>query len=81
MRRVKASSAGSVEVLQCEEAALSLGPLMIDLRGLELDAEERELLKHPLVGSVIVFTRNYVDGEQLARLVADIRSVDRKSVV
>ena len=66
---------------QREESALSLGPLMIDLRGVELDAEERELLKHPLVGSVILFTRNYSGTEQLTRLVADIRAVRTPALI
>jgi len=29
---------------------MSLGPLMIDLQGTAITAEERELLHHPLVG-------------------------------
>jgi beta-N-acetylhexosaminidase len=54
---------------------MSLGPLMVDLDGLELTAEDRELLSDPRIGSVILFSRNYADPEQLERLVSDIHAV------
>lgn len=60
---------------------MTLGPLMIDLAGLELAAEERELLRHPLVGSVILFTRNYAEPDQLTRLVADIHAARSPALI
>lgn len=54
-----------------------LGPLMIDVAGQELTPEDRELINHPLVGGVILFTRNYRDPDQLKRLCDDILSVRR----
>lgn len=54
---------------------MTLGPIMVDLAGPVLAPEERELLAHPLIGSVILFTRNYVEPEQLTRLVADVHTV------
>jgi beta-N-acetylhexosaminidase len=53
---------------------VSLGPLMIDLRGKSLSADEREWLQSPLVGGVILFTRNFESVEQLGRLVAEIHA-------
>jgi len=54
---------------------VSLGPLMIDLRGTAIEPDEREWLESPLVGGVILFTRNFASVEQLGRLVADIHAV------
>jgi beta-N-acetylhexosaminidase len=52
-----------------------LGPLMIDVAGLELSDLERERLVHPLVGGVILFKRNYRDTQQLAALCASIHAL------
>jgi len=54
---------------------MTLGPLMIDVQGKTLTQEDRDLMAHPLVGAVILFTRNFESIEQLERLIADIRAV------
>lgn len=54
---------------------MTLGPLMVDVAGTGLTAEDRRVLAHPLVGAVILFTRNFESLTQLESLVADIRAV------
>lgn len=54
---------------------LPLGPLMIDIAGTELTDLDRERLCHPLVGGIILFSRNYADPEQLSALTAAIHAL------
>ena len=54
---------------------MALGPVMLDIEGLSLTPADRELLREPAVGGVILFTRNYESPGQLSDLVASIRAV------
>ncbi len=58
-----------------------LGPLMIDVGGQELTAEDRELLCHPLVGGMILFTRNYRSPEQLKALCDEVLALPRQRLL
>jgi beta-N-acetylhexosaminidase len=54
---------------------MKLGPAMVDVAGLELTAEDRERLRHPRVGSVILFARNFESPRQLLALTTSIRAL------
>ena len=58
-----------------------MGPLMLDCQAEELLPEEKEKLAHPVVGGVILFTRNYHDKRQLSALVQDIRRFAKNNVL
>jgi beta-N-acetylhexosaminidase len=54
---------------------MTLGPLMVDIAGKALAPEDHRLLRHPLIGAVILFTRNYEDPQQLTELVHEIHAL------
>jgi beta-N-acetylhexosaminidase len=49
---------------------------MIDIEGTALSEMERTIIKHPNIGSVILFTRNFKNPQQLGQLIADIREIN-----
>ncbi len=54
---------------------MSLGPIMLDVVGTELTADDIRRLQHPLVGGVILFKRNFINNAQLNALTASIHAV------
>lgn len=54
---------------------MTVGPVMLDLAGTELSPVERERLLQPLVGGVILFSRNFESIEQIERLVREIHEL------
>lgn len=51
------------------------GSLMVDIAGLWLTAEDRQFLKHPEIGGLILFSRNTEDPKQVRELCASIRAI------
>ena len=54
---------------------MSLGPVMLDVVGTELTADDVRRLQHSLVGGVILFKRNFINNSQLKALTASIHEV------
>lgn len=57
------------------KSPMPLGPLMIDVDGVELSQVDRDILKHPLVGGIILFSRNYESLEQVSKLCDEIHQL------
>jgi len=64
-----------------EAKTLALGPVMLDVEGTALSADDRRRLLDPLVGGVVLFSRNYQSPEQLCELTAAIHGVRNPSLI
>jgi beta-N-acetylhexosaminidase len=60
---------------------MGIGQLMLDIEGLILSSEDREILQHPQVGGLILFRRNFSSLKQLRALIADIRSINPEIII
>jgi len=56
-------------------AMFSLGPVISNVEGVSLSAEDRHFLQHSALGGIILFERNYQSLQQLKQLIADMRAV------
>ena len=54
---------------------MSLGPVMLDIEGLALSPADRDILREPAVGGVILFARNFESVDQVTDLVSEIRAL------
>jgi len=55
-----------------QKASLPPGPVMVDVAGTSLTKAEKARLRHPLVGGVILFARNFENRKQLCALTRQI---------
>lgn len=55
--------------------------LLIDIKDKELAQEEVEILSHPLISGLILFSRNFYDKQQIQGLVKDIRQRVKKPLL
>jgi beta-N-acetylhexosaminidase len=54
---------------------LAHAPVILDVAGLALDADDRRRLAHPLTGGIVLFARNWRDRLQLTELIAEVKSI------
>jgi beta-N-acetylhexosaminidase len=64
-----------------EPRVMPLGPVMIDVPGTDLTADDIRRLMNPLTGGVILFTRNWQSSEQLAALTSRIHALRSPALI
>lgn len=60
---------------------MKLGRLIIDIDDVELSKDDIEILSHPYVGGVILFSRNFLSISQVKKLILDIKKVRSPSLI
>jgi beta-N-acetylhexosaminidase len=61
--------------IQTGQTEISHAPVVLDIAGLALDADDRRRLQHPLAGGLILFARNWHSRLQLTELTAEVKSL------
>jgi beta-N-acetylhexosaminidase len=56
-------------------------PLILDIAGTALTPEDRKRLAHPLVGGLILFSRNWRDHAQLTKLCSQIKRINKNLLI
>lgn len=79
--RLPASASPKASRLTKASENAPFGPVIVDVAGHRLTAGERRRLRHPLVGGVILFARNYQSPEQLRALTAEIHACRKPSLL
>lgn len=76
MSSKKSSQAKNKALLNdASNALLDHAPVIIDVAGTKLTADDRRRLLHPLTGGMILFARNWENRAQLTSLCAEIKDV------
>ncbi len=60
---------------------MAMGHVMLDLAGPEILQLEKELIEHPQVGGIILFSRNYENKKQLQELTKNIRKISSTCLI
>ncbi|WP_407704954.1 beta-N-acetylhexosaminidase [Thalassotalea hakodatensis] len=58
-----------------------MGPIMMDVHGTSLTEQDKELVQHPLVGGLILFSRNFESVQQIRELISHIRHTANKPLL
>lgn len=75
MKKNRSTRSRSTPALAADALHSPHAPVVLDIEGLTLNADDRRRLRHPMTGGLILFGRNWQDRRQLTELVAEIKSI------
>ncbi|MBS0350748.1 MAG: beta-N-acetylhexosaminidase [Proteobacteria bacterium] len=57
------------------------GCVLLDIAGIRLTSEDRELLRHPVCAGLVLFSRNYSNPPQLRELIREIKTINPHAII
>ena len=58
-----------------------MGPVIISLETIKLTEEEQQILSHPNIAGIILFTRNFKNKQQITDLISSIRAINHDLLI